>query len=358
MGLDSLYPLIMHITKFDYELPPELIAQSPADRRDGSRLLVLDRASGCVVHRTFADLPALLAPGDLLVLNDTRVVAARLVGRRQATGGRWEGLFVREHPGGRWELLVRTGGTPAPGEILLAEDASSRRPSPLELELVEKTPSGRWLVAPRQAGATESLLAAYGRIPIPPYIREGRADDADRDRYQTIYARRDGAVAAPTAGLHFTPELFAALEARGVERAFVTLHVGPGTFQPVKVDDVTQHRVEGEWGEVPAATAEAVRACKARGGRVVAVGTTSTRVLEGAAVGIGNAWSGIVDLTVCPPFAFRVIDGLITNFHLPRSSLLLLVSAFAGVDAVRAAYAEAVEARYRFYSYGDAMLIL
>ncbi len=346
----------MHITTFDYDLPADLIAQSPADRRDGSRLLVLDRASGNLAHRAFTDLPALLAPGDLLVLNDTRVVAARLVGRRQATGGRWEGLFVREHPGGRWELLVQTRGSPAPGEILLAEDLSARRP-PLELVLVEKTPSGRWLVTPRQSGATADLLAVWGQIPIPPYIREGRADDADHDRYQTIYARHDGAVAAPTAGLHFTPELFADLAARGVERAFVTLHVGPGTFQPVKVDDVTLHRVEGEWGGVPAATAEAVRACKARGGRVVAVGTTSTRVLEGAS-SLEGAWSGLVDLTVCPPFTFRVIDGMVTNFHLPRSSLLLLVSALAGVSAIRAAYAEAVAARYRFYSYGDAMLIL
>ena len=346
----------MHITTFDYDLPPELIAQSPADRRDGSRLLVLGRASGGLAHRAFADLPALLAPGDLLVLNDTRVVAARLVGRRLLTGGRWEGLFVREHPGGRWELLAQTRGSPAPGEILLAEDISARRP-PLELALVEKMTSGRWLVSPRQSGATADLLSMWGQIPIPPYIREGRADDADHERYQTIYARNDGAVAAPTAGLHFTPELFAALAARGVERAFVTLHVGPGTFQPVKVDDVTLHRVEGEWGEVPAVTAEAVRACKARGGRVVAVGTTSTRVLEGAG-NIDGAWSGVVDLTVCPPFDFRVIDGMVTNFHLPRSSLLLLVSALAGVEAIRAAYAVAVAARYRFYSYGDAMLIL
>ena len=349
----------MHITTFDYELPPELIAQTPADRRDGSRLMTLRRDSGDLAHRAFADLPALLAPGDLLVLNDTRVVAARLAGRRQATGGRWEGLFVREHSGGSWELLVRTRGNPAPGEILLAEDIAGRHP-PLELFLVEKCPSGRWLAKPKKGGATAALLAAWGQVPIPPYIREGRADDADHDRYQTIYARHDGAVAAPTAGLHFTPELFAALEARGVSRAFVTLHVGPGTFQPIKVSDVTEHRVEGEWGELPAATAAAVRACKERGGRVVAVGTTSTRLLEGAAraVGVGVAWSGVVDLTVCPPFDFRVIDGLVTNFHLPRSSLLLLVSALAGVDAIRAAYVEAVAARYRFYSYGDAMLIL
>ena len=349
----------MHITTFDYDLPPDLIAQTPADRRDGSRLLRLDRETGGLAHRAFADLPTLLAPGDLLVLNDTRVVAARLVGHRRATGGRWEGLFVREHPGGLWELLVRTRGSPTPGEMLLAE-APERGPSPLGLELIDRTPAGRWLVRPDQSGSAADLLAHWGEVPIPPYIRKGRADDADHDRYQTIYARTDGAVAAPTAGLHFTPELFVALEARGVGRAFVTLHVGPGTFRPIEVDDVTQHRVEGEWGELPAATADAVRECKARGGRVVAVGTTTTRLLEGAAraVGVGNAWSGVVDLTVCPPFAFRVIDGLVTNFHLPRSSLLLLVSALAGVDAVRAAYAEAVAARYRFYSYGDAMLIL
>ncbi|MFO0926400.1 MAG: S-adenosylmethionine:tRNA ribosyltransferase-isomerase [Gemmataceae bacterium] len=206
------------------------------------------------------------------------------------------------------------------------------------------------------------MLARHGQVPIPPYIRHGRASPEDVAQYQTMHARRDGAVAAPTAGLHFTPEVVAALKARGIDQAFVTLHVGPGTFQPVKVDDVRAHRVEAEWGELPAATAAALAACRARGGRVIAVGTTTVRVLETAALHAGSdplvPWSGLTDLTILPPYSFRTVDALITNFHLPRSSLLLLVSAFAGLEAVRAAYEEAVRRKYRFYSYGDAMLIV
>lgn len=345
----------MHLDLFDYHLPPERIAQEPANPRDRSRLLVVRRGDGSLAHHVFADLPELLGGGDLLVLNDTRVVAARLVGRRLRTGGKWEGLFVREHPGGLWELLVQTRGRLVAGETLLAESQGS----PLRLELVDRIPPGRWLVRPGEVGPFAEVLARHGQVPIPPYVRKGRARTDDTRCYQTLHARRDGAVAAPTAGLHFTPEVFAALEARGIERAFVTLHVGPGTFQPVKVEDLTQHRVEAEWGERPAATARAIGACKARGSRVVAVGTTSVRVLESAhRHGGEESWSGLTDLTICPPFAFGVVDGLITNFHLPRSSLLLLVSAFAGVDLVRAAYQEAVRSAYRFYSYGDAMLIL
>jgi S-adenosylmethionine:tRNA ribosyltransferase-isomerase len=277
----------------------------------------------------------------------------------------------------------------------------------LDLELVEKIPPGRWLVRPGESGPAAVVLARHGQVPIPPYIRQGQASPEDAERYQTLHARRDGAVAAPTAGLHFSPAVFSGLEARGIERAFVTLHVGPGTFQPVKVADVTQHRVEPEWGELPAETAGAIATCRARGGRVVAIGTTTVRVLEtalangewemgngGRNVGRGDwalpgpslrsdpatqtssipdspfrsphsgmphspgAWQGYTNLTICPPFRFRVVDALVTNFHLPRSSLLLLVSAFAGMEVVRAAYCEAVRCRYRFYSYGDAMLIL
>ena len=225
-----------------------------------------------------------------------------------------------------------------------------------------KTPAGRWLARPEAAGPAAAVLARYGRTPLPPYIRKGRGQAADRERYQTIYARQAGAVAAPTAGLHFTPRLFEALQQRGIERTFVTLHVGAGTFQPVTAEDVTQHRVQPEWGEVPAAAAEAVTACQARGNRVVAVGTTSVRVLETAALASEEGrlapWSGWTDLTIGPAFAFRAVDALVTNFHLPRSSLLLLVAAFAGLETVQAAYQLAVEREYRFYSYGDAMLIL
>jgi S-adenosylmethionine:tRNA ribosyltransferase-isomerase len=310
-----------------------------------------------LAHQHFADLPAWLDSGDLLVLNDTRVLPARLIGRRERTGGRWEGLFLHQTPEGPWEILAQTRGRPAVGEILLAE------PGPLRLELVGRTAGGRWLVRPEAAGSPAELLARHGTVPLPPYIRKGRPegmDAADRERYQTVYARHPGAVAAPTAGLHFTSEVFDALRARGIGWAFVTLHVGPGTFQPVKVDEVAEHRVQPEWGELPLAAAEAVAACKARGRRVVAVGTTSVRVLETAArEGVGvRPWSGETDLTIAPPYTFRAVDALVTNFHLPRSSLLLLVAAFTGLESMHAAYREAIAREYRFYSYGDAMLIV
>jgi S-adenosylmethionine:tRNA ribosyltransferase-isomerase len=349
----------MHLSAFDYDLPGHLIAQEPAARRDASRLLVLRRPReghpATIAHHLFTDLPKLLSPGDLLVLNDTRVVAARLVGRRARTGGKWEGLFVREQTDGCWELLVQTRGTLLAGETLLVDSPDTR--DELRLVLVNKTPTGRWLVRPSRSGPAADVLVHHGQVPIPPYIRKGKAYAADSERYQTVFARHEGAVAAPTAGLHFTPEIFAALTARGIEHAFVTLHVGPGTFQPVKVADVSQHRVEPEWSEMSAATTAAIASCKARGGKVVAVGTTSVRLLETAGPR-SPAWTGLCDLTIYPPFTFRVVDALVTNFHLPRSSLLLLVAAFAGLDAVRAAYAEAVQREYRFYSYGDAMLIL
>jgi S-adenosylmethionine:tRNA ribosyltransferase-isomerase len=345
----------MNISEIDYYLPEHLIAQAPAARRDQSRLLVLRRGTGTLAHHLFADLPELLAPGDLLVLNDTRVVAARLVGRRARTEGKWEGLFVRAAPDGAWELLVTTRGTLLVGETLQVDSASD---IPLRLTLLRKTPAGRWMARPSEAGPFAAVLARHGQVPIPPYIRKGRAGPEDDERYQTIFARQEGAVAAPTAGLHFTPELFARLKQRGIELAFVTLHVGPGTFQPVKVDDVTEHRVEPEWAELPAATVAAITACKARRSRVVAVGTTSVRVLETAARQGPGAFAGFSDLTICPPFDFRVVDALLTNFHLPRSSLLLLVAAFAGLEPIRAAYREAIDLSYRFYSYGDAMLIL
>jgi S-adenosylmethionine:tRNA ribosyltransferase-isomerase len=352
----------MDATALDYDLPEHLIAQEPAARRDASRLLVLRRPTGGAApglsHHVFTDLPGLLNPGDLLILNDTRVVPARLVGRRARTDGKWESLFVREEADGTWELLCQTRGRLLVGETLLV-DSPPGTEDELRLVLVGKTPLGRWLVRPGTPGPAVPLLARFGQVPLPPYIRKGRAGPADGPRYQTVYARRDGAVAAPTAGLHFTPEILQALTARGIEQAFVTLHVGPGTFQPIKVEDVTKHRVEPEWGELPAATAEAIARCKGRGGRVVAVGTTTVRLLESAARHQpAGGWSGVCDLTICPPFAFRVVDALVTNFHLPRSSLLLLVGAFAGLQTVRVAYAEAVARQYRFYSYGDAMLIL
>jgi S-adenosylmethionine:tRNA ribosyltransferase-isomerase len=378
----------MFTSPIDYDLPPHLIAQTPAERRDQSRLLVLHRGSARIEHRRFCDLPDLLSPRDLLVLNDSRVLPARLYGERERTGGKWEGLFLREEPGRRWELLCQTRGRLAPGEHIrisahqpeapareektLAGASGLRPEAVLRLELLEKTPGGSWWIRPDLTGSAVDLLARFGQVPLPPYIRKGRSEEPDRERYQTVYARQPGSVAAPTAGLHFTPELLARLDERGIERAFVTLHVGIGTFQPIQVADVRQHRMHAEWCALPQATSAAIAACKARGGRVVAVGTTSVRVLESAALaspvasapGVPSAsapgvgWSGWTDLFIHPPYPFRAVDALVTNFHLPRSTLLLLVAAFAGVEPMQEAYRVAVEQQYRFYSYGDAMLIV
>jgi S-adenosylmethionine:tRNA ribosyltransferase-isomerase len=353
----------MHdLSQYDFNLPPDRIAQEPAVSRDGSRLLVLRRdGEPALEHRAFRDLPHYLRPGDLLVLNDTRVVPARVVGRRARTEGRWEGLFLREHDG-LWELMCQTRGRLMVGETLLVDAPQGEEG--LRLVLVSKTPSGRWCARPTESHAGTpalELLAHYGQVPLPPYIRKGKAKAADRERYQTVFATHPGAVAAPTAGLHFTPEMLATLQTKGISHAFVTLHVGPGTFQPVQAEDVREHRVEAEWGELPAAAVEAITATRVRGGRVIAVGTTSVRVLETAtrATPTGLApWSGTTELTICPPFEFQVVNALITNFHLPKSSLLLLASAFAGHDRLFDAYRVAIEQGYRFYSYGDAMLIL
>jgi S-adenosylmethionine:tRNA ribosyltransferase-isomerase len=314
---------------------------------------VLDRAGGLLRHEIFHDLPELLAPGDLLVLNDTKVIPARLVGRRARTGGKWEGLFLQQLPDGLWELLCQTRGRLLPGDTILLE------PGRLQLHLIKRTPLGHWLARPDQDGSAFNLLESIGQVPLPPYIRKGQALPDDRARYQTVYARRPGAVAAPTAGLHFTPRLFERLKEHGIDWAFLTLHVGLGTFQPIRAADVTQHRLHREWGELPRNTAQAILRCRERGRRVVAVGTTSVRVLETvAASGPIRPWSGETELFIYPPYSFRAVDGLVTNFHLPKTSLLLLVSAFAGADLTRQAYQAAIEKEYRFYSYGDAMLIL
>jgi len=337
---------------FDYDLPQHLIAQQPCAERDQSRLLVVRRQAGTLEHRVFRELPDLLNPGDLLVLNDTRVLPARLLGRRERTGGKWEGLFLRQMPDDTWELLGQTRGRLIEGEIVVVE------PGGLRLEFTGRSPEGRWLFRPLESGSPLELLAKYGQVPLPPYIRKGRAEAGDRERYQTVYAHHAGSVAAPTAGLHFTERVFERLEQRGIERVFVTLHVGLGTFQPIQVEDYTQHKMHREWGELSAATAEAIQACKRHGGRLVAVGTTSVRVLETAAAsGAIGPWCGETELFIYPPYTFRAVDALVTNFHLPGSTLLLLVGAFAGVELTRQAYRTAVEREYRFFSYGDAMFI-
>jgi S-adenosylmethionine:tRNA ribosyltransferase-isomerase len=343
----------MRLEDFDYELPPERIAQRPIEPRDASRLLVLPRAGGPLRHAAFRDLPALLAPGDLLVLNDTKVIPARLGGVR-ATGGKIECLLVRDRGGGRWEALLRAGGRLREGERLSL--AGGR----LEARLVAKREDGSWALELTPPEAVPAALAEAGEMPLPPYIaRGGEADPAlralDRDRYQTVFAREPGAVAAPTAGLHFTAEVFRALEARGVARAFITLHVGPGTFRPIQVEDPREHVMHAEPFAIPEETARAIAAARARGGRVIACGTTAARTLETFAR--TGERRGETALYIFPGFEWRLVDGLVTNFHLPRSTLLLLVAALAGRERVLAAYREAIERGYRFYSYGDAMLI-
>ncbi len=346
---------------FDYDLPGQLIAQEPAHPRDSSRLMVLDRRSGRRGHHVFTDLPGLLRPGDLLVVNDTRVVAARFACRR-ATGGRIEGLLLRERSIGTWEVMLKGAGRCRLGEELTVcgDDA-------VGLTLSANAGAGIWTVEVRPAEGAAELLDRVGKTPLPPYIRRpGKMADAeDRLAYQTAYAACPGAVAAPTAGLHLTDAVLAALAAGGVERRSVTLHVGLGTFAPVKVEDLARHPMHEEWYEITQPTADAVDAARASGRRIVAVGTTSVRVLESAAAaGPPGARQGWTDLFIRPPAEFRAVDALLTNFHQPRSTLLMLVAAFCspgstdGVGVILDAYAEAVRLGYRFYSYGDAMLIL
>ena len=343
----------MNADWFDFELPPELIAQHPTSRRDDSRLMVIDRTNKTITHRFFRDLPELLAPHDLLVLNDTRVVPARLVGHREGTGGRWEGLYLRDRDEHDWEMLTQTRGKPQPGERVVIV------PGEFSLTLLERS-EGHWLVRPEPAGSSAELLERYGQIPLPPYIRKGVEEPEDRQRYQTVFARHAGSVAAPTAGLHFTPELLEDLNDRGVRHTHVTLHVGLGTFAPIKTEDPTRHEMHSERGEVGVSAVEAIEACHRAGGRVISVGTTATRALESAAAGKETltAWSGDTRIFIHPPYQFRVIDCLITNFHLPRTTLLLLVASLCGKDLLHRAYAEAIRERYRFFSYGDAMLIV
>jgi S-adenosylmethionine:tRNA ribosyltransferase-isomerase len=344
---------------FDFHLPDELIAQHPVEPRDRSRLMVIDRRRGSWEHRVFAELPELLDPRDVLVRNDTRVVPARLVGRRESTGGRWEGLFLRERPGGTWEVMARTRGRPTVGERVVVGQG-------LRLALEARGESGCWIVRPLEdesAGpddaTTLALLDRHGQTPLPPYIRRGREADGDRQAYQTVYARRPGSAAAPTAGLHFTAAVLDRMADRGVACVDLTLHVGPGTFRPITAERIEDHVMHAEWAELPAEAVGILDERRRQGGRIVAVGTTSARTLETAAAsGTLRPFAGETRLFIRPGHAFRGLDALITNFHLPRSSLLVLVAAFAGADLIRAAYAEAIRRRYRFFSYGDAMLIL
>jgi S-adenosylmethionine:tRNA ribosyltransferase-isomerase len=341
----------MRLADFDFELPPELIADRPAQPRDAARLLVVPAAGG-FADRRIADLPDLLRPGDLLVCNDTKVIPARLVGRRGAAAV--EITLAHDLGGGCWQAYAKGARRLHPGDVIeFAEGFAA--------EIIAKEPDGpvqlRFDIEGEAFGAA---LARYGAMPLPPYIKRPRGGMAvDHESYQTMFARKPGAVAAPTAGLHFTPALVDALHERGIELVRLTLHVGPGTFLPVKTGDPRDHRMHGEWGVIDAETAERIRAAKARGGRIVAVGTTSLRLLESAAAETGEVqpFAGETRLFILPGYRFKAVDLLLTNFHLPRSTLFMLVAALAGLDRMKAAYAHAIAAKYRFFSYGDACLI-
>jgi len=345
----------MKTEEFDYALPPELIAQVTADRRDASRMMVLDRASGRWQHTVFSQLPEFLKPHDVVVVNNTKVIPARLLGEKPKTRGKVEIFLLEELPDGCWDVLIRTSRRPRPGEIMVFAGGE------LTAEMKQDGTKGRAVVKFTSKRPVIEWAEEIGSTPLPPYIRRAAgASPADRDRYQTIYARHAGAVAAPTAGLHFTPEVFARLAEMGVNRAELTLHVGLGTFRPVTAEKIVEHRMEQERFEITDEAARLICDAKSSGGRCLAVGSTSVRTLEAVAARHGTlaAAQGRTDLFIYPPFQFRVVDLILTNFHLPKSTLLMMMSAFAGRDLMLDAYREAVREKYRFFSYGDCMLII
>lgn len=349
----------MRASDFDYSLPAELIAQTPAPRRDQSRLLVLHRAQGQITHRSFLDLPEYFAPGDLLVLNDSRVLPARLRARHSRTQGRFEVLLLEENAPNDWWAMMRPGKRAGPGASILILD-KNKNPSGFAATVREINAGGHRRLEFSGPKNILTELDALGETPLPPYIERSGEQPSDRDRYQTIYARAAGSIAAPTAGLHFTRELLKKIRARGARVCFVTLHVGPGTFAPVKAERLEEHVMHEERFVLSAETADALAQTKAAGHRIVAAGTTTLRVLESAS----QAGAGRTRLFIHPPREFKTVDALVTNFHLPRSTLLMLAAAFAapgqtrGRDMILRAYEEAVARRYRFFSYGDAMLLL
>ncbi len=353
----------MLTSDFEYDLPQDLIAQAPIEPRDHSRLMTIDRKTSLIEHREFSDLPGLLKAGDVMVFNDSRVIPARLIGHKETGTAKAEVLLLRRIESGLWEALVKPGKRLKPGAVIRVANASSGTGVPAcGAQKATEVPLTIEIVADKAAGvktvrlSDESLLPSLGIVPLPPYIH---APLADPDRYQTVYSRINGSVAAPTAGLHFTPELLQKLEAKGIDTAFVTLHIGLDTFRPVPEEDAETHVIHKEYAEVPAETAERLNRAMSEGRRIVAVGTTSVRVLEGvAARGLPlKPFAGEIGLFILPGFRFQVVDAMITNFHLPRSTLLMLVSAFAGRELILRAYQEAISRRYRFYSFGDAMVI-
>ena len=333
-----------------YELPPELIAQDPLEDRSASRLMVLDKKTGAVSHHVFREITSFLNPGDCLVLNNTRVIPARLMGVRGETGGAVEVLLLKRRAGDVWECLVKPGKKARPGTRLVFGDGL------LHAQVEEVVEDGNRLIRFFYDGIWEEVLDRLGEMPLPPYIKE---ELQDQERYQTVYSKVLGSAAAPTAGLHFTPELLEKIRAKGVKIGYVTLHVGLGTFRPVKEDTIEDHPMHSEYCTIPQETADLINETRANGGRCICVGTTSCRTLESWAAEDGHmeAKSGWTDIYIYPGYRFKVMDGLVTNFHLPESTLIMLVSAFAGREHVLAAYEEAVREKYRFFSFGDAMFI-
>jgi S-adenosylmethionine:tRNA ribosyltransferase-isomerase len=341
---------------YEFELPRELIAQFPLARRTDARLLIVNRRERSLTHAHVRDLPELLHAKDAIVLNDTRVIPARLAGYRLRTKGRWQGLFLSASEQ-VWRVLGKTRGRLQPGETIVLQDRSAR--DSMRLTMVANLGGGEWAARPDSDDPPLTLLDRVGRVPLPGYIRGGEMTDADPATYQTVFATRPGAVAAPTAGLHFTEELLQAIERAGTAICRVTLHVGLGTFRPIASETLEQHSMHTEWGSIDSATAAQIHERRAAGGRVVAIGTTVVRTLETAvAAGSLGAWQGETNLFIRPPYTFRAVDALLTNFHLPRSTLLVLVRTFGGDELIKHAYEEAIREGYRFYSYGDAMLIV
>lgn len=343
----------MNVSLFDYDLPEELIAQYPIDRRDESRLMVLNRRDRGIIHSKFQDLPNFLVSGDLLVLNNTKVIPARLVGERYGSKAKVEMLLLSQKGDTLWEALVKRSSRIRPGTKVIFGGGE------FSLIILDKTKFQTRLVQFESEAKLKELLKKYGKTPLPPYIKR-ESDTKDMERYQTIYAKEEGSVAAPTAGLHFTESLFASLKSKGIDVVEITLHIGLGTFQPVKVDKVEDHKMHEEYFHISEEVSEKINQTRASGGRIIAVGTTVVRALESSIDDTVKVrpYKGFTNKFIYPGYTIRSIDGLITNFHLPRSTLLMLVSAFAGRDYILEAYNEAIKERYRFYSYGDAMLII
>jgi S-adenosylmethionine:tRNA ribosyltransferase-isomerase len=345
------------LEKFDYPLPRDLVAQEPLKKRSDARLLVVERSTGRLRHHHVRDLPEMLRPGDRMVVNDTLVVPARMLGYRTSTGGRWHGLYLSTESDGAWRILCKTRGKLEIGETITL--VAPNLQEDVRLRLLERNEGGVWIVQPESYESATEILARVGRVPLPHYIRGGNMRDADVQAYQTVYAKAPGSVAAPTAGLHFTRELLERIQQAGIGITAVTLHVGMDTFRPIATPTLQAHQMHTERAELSEKAAQELIAAREAGGRIVAVGTTSVRVLESAARdGTIRAFRGATDLFIRPPYEFQAVDALLTNFHLPRTTLLVMICAFAGRDLVMKAYEEAVHEQYRFYSYGDAMLIL